>query len=130
MEAADRLAAALRGSGFDVWLDRTHLLPGMRWQAEIRSAIQAGDYFITCFSPQYTGKQATYMNEELIVAAEQLRLMPRSRRWFIPVMLEKCEISDLPIGPGETLDKVIQYADFSQNWDTAFQAVVRSLSRE
>jgi hypothetical protein len=128
-EAIDRLAHALRGSGFDVWLDRTDLLPGMNWQSEIKSAIQAGDYFIACFSPRYAAKQVSYMNEELIVAIEQLRRMPRTRRWFIPVMLEKCDIPELPIGLGETLDN-LHYADFSRDWDAAFQTVVRSLSLE
>jgi hypothetical protein len=127
-EAVDRLAHALRRANFDVWLDRSNLLPGMRWQTEIRNAIRAGDYFIACFSPRYTAKQASYMNEELLLAIEQLRLMPRGRRWFIPIVLEKCAIPDLPVGPGETLDS-FHYVDFSQNWDAAFESVLRSLRR-
>ncbi|MGH3435248.1 MAG: toll/interleukin-1 receptor domain-containing protein [Sciscionella sp.] len=127
MDAVDQLVHALTESGFDVWMDRTHLLPGMRWQSEIKKAIRAGDYFIACFSPRYCNKLVSYMNEELIIAIEQLRLMPRNRRWFVPIMLETCEIPDLPIGPGETFSEFIQYADFSVNWDKAIRAVLDSL---
>ena len=77
-----------------MWLDRTDLLPGMRWKSVIRKAIRSGDYFIACFSPRYVSKAETFMNEELNIAVERLRRMNRSRQWFFPVILEDCEIPD------------------------------------
>jgi hypothetical protein len=126
-DTVDRLAAELKASGFDVWLDRTHLLPGVRWKSVIRKAIRSGDYFIACFSPSYVGKNETFMNEELIIAIDRLRLMHRSNQWFFPVKLAECEIPDYEIGPGETLDS-LQFVDFSRDWDTALKNLVAGLS--
>ena len=123
----DRIAAALRGSGFDVWLDRTHLVAGMRWKSIISKAIRSGDYFIACFSARYTSRYETYMNEELIIAVERLRSINRSRQWFIPVKLDECTIPDYGIGPGETLEN-LHYLDFSQDWDAALAELIRALS--
>ena len=126
-DCVDRLASALLTKGFDVWIDRTHLMPGMRWKSTIRKAIRSGDYFVACFSPRYVNKTETYMNEELIIAIERLRLMSRSRQWFIPVKLEECEIPDHEIGPGETLDS-LQYVDFSHDWEAALENLAAALS--
>src|SRR5215472_9566332 len=89
--SVDRLVAGLEAGGFDVWLDRTHLIPGMHWKTVIRKEIRSGDYFIACFSPQYISKSETYMNEEINLAIERLRMMNKSRRWFIPIKLGECE---------------------------------------
>jgi hypothetical protein len=128
-QPVDRLASALISNGLDVWLDRTHLLPGMRWKSVIRKAIRSGDYFIACFSPSYVSKTETFMNEELNIAIDRLRTMHRSRQWFFPVMLEECDIPDYEIGPGETLDS-LQYLDFSRDWDAAVKKLVAALSLE
>jgi hypothetical protein len=122
----DRLVAALRDAGYDVWTDRGNLLPGMRWQQEIRKAIESGDYFLACFSPRYW-KPLSYMNEELALAVARLRLMPRTRSWFIPVVLERCELPDFPIGPGETIADSIQYADFAADWETALRQLIAAI---
>jgi hypothetical protein len=119
----DRLVLDLRTAGYDVWIDRSQLLPGRRWKSEIKKAIADGDYFIACFSPNYW-KLQTYMNEELIYAVERLRLMPRNRDWFIPAMLAECEIPDHAIGPNETLADTMQYADFGKDWDEALRQVI------
>jgi hypothetical protein len=128
LATVDRLVAALRDAGHDVWIDRGSLLPGMRWQQEIRKAIESGDYFLACFSPHYW-KPQSYMNEELALAVARLRLMPRTRSWFIPIVLEPCELPDVPIGPGETIADSIQYADFTADWDAAVRQLVAALGR-
>jgi len=128
-QTVDRLASDLTSSGLDVWLDRTHLLPGMRWKSVIRKAIRGGDYFIACFSRSYVSKPETFMNEELNIAIDRLRTMHRSRQWFFPVILEECDIPDYEIGPGETLDS-LQYLDFTRDWDTAIKKLLTALSAE
>lgn len=125
-EAVDRLVRALRAAGYDVWIDRSNLLPGQRWRQRIRQAIASGDYFLACFSSRWSARSESYMNEELIAAVERLRRMPRDRSWFIPVRLEQCELPDYLIGPGETLAD-LQCADFWTGWDSAFEKVVATL---
>ncbi|HEY3480725.1 MAG TPA: toll/interleukin-1 receptor domain-containing protein, partial [Streptomyces sp.] len=126
-DAVDRLVAELKEHGFDVWMDRTHLLAGQKWQSEIKKAIRGGDYFIGCFSEAYAGKEISYMNEELITAAERLRRMQRGRQWFIPVLLGPCPLPDLPIGPGETVDEQIHHVDLSADWASGMSLLLRSL---
>ena len=122
----NRLVNALRNAGYHVWIDDTNLLPGMRWKSEIRDAIANGDHFIACFSPRYWQSE-TFMNEELAIAVERLRLMPRNRAWFIPVMLATCTLPDHPIGPGETLADSLHYVDLSTNWQAGMAKIIASL---
>jgi TIR domain-containing protein len=122
----NRLVAALRNAGYEVWIDHTELLPGMRWKSAIRDAIAAGDYFLACFSPRYW-KSETFMNEELTIAVERLRLMPRDRTWFIPVMLATCVLPDHPIGPGETIADSLQFVDLSTDWPGGLRRIIAAL---
>jgi SpoVK/Ycf46/Vps4 family AAA+-type ATPase len=122
----DRIAQTLRVYGIDPWLDRTHIAPGERWQRAIRNAIRDGHYFLACFSPAYAERDSTYMNEELRIAVEQLRLMPVTRRWFIPVMLESCRIPDFPIDAIDTLNS-FQYIDFSNDWGAAMKRLIDAI---
>jgi hypothetical protein len=123
----DRLAEALRGAGLQVWRDKDQLLPGQRWQDEIRKAIRGGSFFLACFSEHSETKARSYMREELTIAIEELRLKPRDVAWFIPVKLGPCEIPSLAIGPGEDLS-TIHYADLSQDWTTGVDRLIASLS--
>lgn len=125
VEQVDALADALRAAGYDVWIDHVSLRPGMRWKTVIRDAINDGHYFIACFSPRYW-KLQSFMNEELIVAVERLRLMPRSRQWFIPVVLERTDLPDYAIGPNETLAD-LQYVDMSADWRAGVDAITTTL---
>lgn len=121
-----RLVDELKHQGFNVWMDRTHLLVGQKWKSEVRKAIKSGDFFVACFSVASTTKRLSYVNEELITAVEQLRLMPRSSQWFIPVLLEPCALPDLPIGPNETITDV-HHVDLSIDWNVGIEALLRAL---
>jgi hypothetical protein len=126
LDLVDRLVLDLSNAGYDVWLDRSRLLPGHRWRSVIKREIAKADFFVACFSPRYW-KDQTYMNEELIVAIERFRLMPRDRTWFIPAMLAECEMPDHAFGPNETIVGDMQYADFGKDWDDALRRVVAVL---
>ncbi|MBF9127607.1 toll/interleukin-1 receptor domain-containing protein [Plantactinospora sp. S1510] len=125
--AVDRLATALRGHGIEVWLDRTHLVPGDRWADRIRQAIGAGANFVACFSAASSRRDRTYMNEELILAIEELRLRPRDRRWFLPVVLDGSPVPDHPIGAGETL-RSLHHVDLSEGWEAGVLRVAHAIS--
>src|SRR5215470_11900271 len=111
-----RLAEVLRAFDVQVWLDRDLLMPGIRWQAAIRRAIAHGDFFIACFSREYQERARSYMNEELVVAIDELRQRTTKRTWFIPVLLNECEVPDRDIGAGETLHS-LQWVTLHENWD-------------
>jgi HEAT repeat protein len=122
-ELVERLAATLRAFGIDVWLDREQLTPGVRWKDAIQRAINDGAYFIACFSAEYIRRTRTYMNEELTLAIEELRLRPTDQSWFVPVLLNESDIPDRNIGAGETL-AAIQHVRLYEDWDWGIQQIL------
>lgn len=122
----ETIVTELRKRGFDVWYDRDTLLPGTFWKDEIKSAIRSGASFVACFSAEYNARDKTYMNEELAIAIEEIRLRGNSP-WFIPARLSG-EVPDLPIGAGRSL-RDIQFVDLAGSSRAAgIEAVVRSLN--
>jgi len=125
-DSVAQLRAGLEKNQIDVWQDKDRLFPGVRWKQEIREAIKNGDFFIACFSEKYWSRKKTYMNEELALAIEELRLRPSERLWFIPVLLGPCEIPNRPIGAGETLYD-IQHVELYKEWEQGVEKIVRSI---
>src|SRR5579863_2888458 len=71
---ADDLQAILEKAGIRVWRDTADIWPGQDWRLAIRDAITAGGLaFLACFSRNSQGKVSSYQNEEVILAAEQMR---------------------------------------------------------
>jgi HEAT repeat protein len=126
LPVVDRLCAALRENGIAVWRDKESLWPGDRWRSEIKAAIHAGLLFIACFSKNAARKPRSYMREELLIAVEELRLRPRDQRWFIPLRLDECEIPNIPIGAGESLD-ALQRIDLFAGWNGGVAQLVRTI---
>jgi hypothetical protein len=119
----DRLAMNLRQAGVNVWLDREQLQPGQRWQRSIRSAIGDGAYFLPCFSESYVKRARSYMNEELTVAIEELRLRQTDRSWLIPLQLDATPVPDRDIGGGETL-RSLQWVDLGGDWHAGMRRLL------
>lgn len=99
----DRLCEKLKAQGVEIWLDRKSVHPGERWKEVTREAIRSGDYFIACFSKNFQARVKTYMHEELTLAVEELHQHTSSRAWFIPVLLDECNVPAVSIGDGATL---------------------------
>ena len=104
-DIVDRLAEELQSYGVKVWLDRNDILPGQRWQDAIKNAIQDGAFFIACFSKELEERRRAYEHEDLLLAIDVLRKMPRDRVWFIPVLLNEAKMPPHRITASETLDK-------------------------
>jgi outer membrane protein assembly factor BamB len=126
-EAVTKLRTELTGQGVKVWLDREDIYPGERWRRAIRRAITEGAYFIACFSSLYAQRTKTYMNEEIVLAIEELRQRPTDRVWFIPVKLSPCDIPDRDIGAGETLLD-LQYVDLYSDWRHGVNRILTTIS--
>jgi hypothetical protein len=119
----DQLADQLRTAGIGVWVDRTSIRLGQRWDVSIRQAIRSGEYFIACFSFNSIEKTRSGMNEELLLAIDELRLRPLNHIWFIPVLLSDCNVPEFNIGGGATLQN-IQYISLHQNWKTGIENIL------
>jgi small GTP-binding protein len=103
---------AFRNIGIDFFLDRNDIQVSERWEDSIRNEIRNGTFFLACFSREYNLKYISYINEELNLAIDELRLRSTDKSWFIPIKLNQCEIPNLSIGEGEFLSD-IQWIDLS-----------------
>ncbi len=123
----DRLRTEMVSRGIRVWVDREQIVPGERWKIAIRQAIENGAFFIACFSNAYADRSRTYMNEEILIAIEQLRLRPFDRSWFIPVLLSDVPVPDLPIRPSETL-RDLQNVRLYDDWNGGIAEIVGAIT--
>lgn len=119
----DRLCGELTNHGVNVWIDRNNISPGMRWRDAIQKAIEEGDFFIACFSKASGSKRSTHMNQELSLAVQVLAEYPTDRVWFIPVLLEECDVPARSIGGTETLLD-IQWVSLHTDWDDGVQRIL------
>jgi hypothetical protein len=77
----DKLCKVLEAAKIPYWRDRTSLGPGDAWKAKIRDAIRGGSLvFLACFSDNSRAKDKSHMNEELTIAVDEYRKMPRGAR--------------------------------------------------
>ena len=127
--AVDQLCNALTSNDVTVWVDWDNLNPGTPWKQAIQQAIHHGDFFIACFSKEYNARDKTYMNEELSIAIDKLQQKPVDRVWFIPVKLNECEIPDIDIGEGVTLQD-LQYVNLHEDWDIGIQQILDVIPSE
>lgn len=125
----DSICAEFKRSNIKYWLDRDQIDPGKLWKKAIRDAINDGGYFLACFSRDYEKRSETYMNEELLVAIEILRTKSYDSGWFIPIKLSECEIPDMEIGAGKTLND-IQCLNLYEDWETGLQRLIDVIKRE
>jgi TIR domain len=128
-EEVIRLVNALKAHQVEVWFDQTHLKPGDRWADVIRREISQGDFFLACFSTEFSKRRKTFMHEEITQAIEQLRQRPIDQPWFIPVLLSDCEVPDRNIGAGETL-RSIQWVTLYDDWDEGIRRIVAVIQSE
>ena len=122
-----RLFEDLTSYGAELWLDRNDLAPGIRWKVAIREAVREGAFSLACFSRASVGKGRTYMNEELILAIEEIRQRPAHMSWFIPVRLDDCSVPDLGVGGGVTL-RDFQVVDLASEWDRGVRQIIEVIA--
>jgi hypothetical protein len=126
-ERIERLASALEARKIKTWIDRHHIKPGQRWQKAIEDAIRSGAFFVACFSKASAVRARSYMNEELQIAIEEIRLRPTEISWFLPIRLDNCEIPDRPIGPGFSM-RSLQWLDMFPDWAEGVERLAQTIA--
>lgn len=124
------LQRILEAAGVPVWRDTASLWPGENWRLKIRDAITRDALvFIACFSTRSAARRASYQNEELLLAIEQLRLRRPDDPWLIPVRFDDCEVPDLELGAGRTLASIQRVDLFGARRDLAAGRLVAAVRR-
>ena len=123
----DRLVDELQSHGVEVWLDRNNIVPGQRWQDAVKNAIQNGAFFIACFSRELEQRERSYVHEELLLAIDELRKMPRDRVWFIPVLLNEAKIPSHRISDSETIAS-LSAVSLYEGWERGIANILRAMN--
>ncbi|MFK7796716.1 MAG: TIR domain-containing protein [Aureispira sp.] len=93
-QAVKKLYRALKSAGLDPWMDEFDLAPGVRWDVEIQKAIRKCSFFLACLSAASINKTG-YVQKELRFALDQFQHKPTNSIYFIPVLLEQMDLTDL-----------------------------------
>lgn len=56
-DKVESIYKALSERGHSPWMDKKNLLPGQRWDLEIKKAVEESNYFIACLSKASTTKR-------------------------------------------------------------------------
>lgn len=100
----ESLRSFLEAGGVRVWTDKENIDPGQDWKLSIEEAItKRALVFLACFSDNSAARGVTYQNEELNLAADQIRLRSMDHAWFIPVRLGECELPTMRISASRSL---------------------------
>ena len=86
--AAQRIAAALRAAGIEVWLDRSELKGGDTWDHRIRTQLRDCALFVPLLSRNTTQRAEAYFRLEWHLADQRTLLMARSRPFIVPVCID------------------------------------------
>lgn len=83
VEFAGRLTQDLEQAGYEVWLDRTDIQTGTRWDDEIVKGLNASEIFLVLLSNKSTASQN--VKDEIGYAIDH-------NKQILPILLETCEV--------------------------------------
>ncbi|MGB5528853.1 MAG: toll/interleukin-1 receptor domain-containing protein, partial [Ignavibacteriaceae bacterium] len=106
-----KLAKDLRAAGADVWLDQLDIGAGKRWDAEIETALENSQGQLVILSP--SSVESNNVMDEVSYALEK-------GKHVIPILFKECQI------PFRL--KRLQYLDFTGNYETGFNQLLKSLN--
>lgn len=126
LNEAEYLREVLGRNGIETWLFSRNLKIGQDWKQEIRNAITEGSFYIPIFSQAWASRAKSYMNEELNIAIEELRLRPSNAGWFLPISLDGTFPPDQSLGGSGRLSD-IQVSDVSTGWTRCITEMLETM---
>ena len=88
MEAAQRMADALRASGIEVWFDKSELRGGDAWDQKIRRELQDCTLFMPIISAHTAARHEGYFRLEWDLADQRTHMIARNRAFILPVCVD------------------------------------------
>jgi TIR domain len=90
-QKVSKLYDFLACQGFNPWMDKKNLFPGMKWRPAIEKAIHDSDFFVACTSHNSVNRRG-FLQKEIKIALGILDQMLDEDIYLIPARLENCEI--------------------------------------
>ena len=97
MEAAQRIAEALRCGGIEVWLDQSELRGGDAWDRQIRKQIHDCALLIPVISANTQARLEGYFRLEWKLAVERTHLMADRKAFLVPVIIDDTRDQDAEV---------------------------------
>ena len=94
VSAAERIAAALRAAGIEVWIDKSELRGGDAWDQSIRRQIKACGLFIPVISRHAHDRIEGYFRLEWKLAVDRSHLIAPDQAFLLPVAIDDTPQSD------------------------------------
>jgi TolB-like protein len=88
VNAAERIASALRAAGIEVWFDQSELRGGDAWDRQIREQIHHCRLFIPVISANSERRDEGYFRREWSLAVDRTRDMAHKRAFLVPVVID------------------------------------------
>jgi TIR domain len=88
-----QLYQRLADAGFQPWLDREHIIPGMKWEPVIKKALKQSDFVLVCLSATSINKRG-FLQREIKQALEQAEEKLDHDVYLIPARMDDCEVPD------------------------------------
>src|SRR6516165_7996360 len=86
--AAERVAAALRSAGIEVWFDKSELRGGDAWDRRIRDQIHDCRLFIALISAHTEARDEGYFRREWKLAVDRTHDMLEKKAFLLPVAID------------------------------------------
>lgn len=86
--AVERICAALRAAGIEVWLDRSELRGGDAWDHKIRDQIRDCRLFLPVISANTERRDEGYFRREWSLAVDRTRDMAHNKTFLVPVVID------------------------------------------
>jgi TolB-like protein len=93
-DAAQRICAALRAAGIEVWFDQSALRGGDAWDAAIRKQIRSCALFMPVISRNTHARDEGYFRLEWKLAVDRSHLMATSKAFLLPVVIDDTRDDD------------------------------------
>ena len=87
-EAVERIAAALRAAGVEVWFDKNELVGGDAWDAKIRGQIKSCALFVPVISAHTNARREGYFRREWKLAVDRTHDMDEALPCLVPVVID------------------------------------------
>jgi TolB-like protein/Tfp pilus assembly protein PilF len=87
-EAAQRICAALRAAGTEVWFDQSELRGGDAWERQIRERIHDCRLFVAVISANTEARDEGYFRHEWKLAVERTHHMSDKKPFLVPVVID------------------------------------------
>jgi TolB-like protein/Flp pilus assembly protein TadD len=87
-EAAQRICAALRAGGIEVWFDQNELRGGDVWDRQIRERIRDCRLFIALISAHTEARDEGYFRHEWQLAVERTHHMSDKKPFLVPIVID------------------------------------------